>query len=55
MNPPLLPARSQADPSAWDQALYTLLVQKGNRPGSKRTVESYCRNEAGEKVWDSDH
>ncbi|HEX7491130.1 MAG TPA: hypothetical protein VF337_05455, partial [Candidatus Limnocylindrales bacterium] len=30
-------------PSAWDQALYAFLVEKGNRSGSKRTVESYSR------------
>jgi len=27
----------------WDQALYAFLVEKGNRSGSKRTVESYSR------------
>lgn len=43
MNPPLLPARSQGDPSTWDQALYAFLVEKGNRSGSRRTVESYGR------------
>jgi hypothetical protein len=26
-----------------DQALYAFLVEKGNRSGSKRTVESYSR------------
>ena len=36
---PALPAES----SAWDQALYAFLVEKGNRSGSKRTVESYSR------------
>jgi site-specific recombinase XerD len=29
--------------SQWDQALYAFLVEKGNRSGSKRTVESYSR------------
>ena len=29
--------------SAWDQALYAFLVEKGNRSGSKRTVDSYSR------------
>jgi len=36
---PALPTES----SAWDQALYAFLVEKGNRSGSKRTVESYSR------------
>jgi len=38
-----LPALTSGDPSAWDQALYGFLVEKGNRSGSKRTVESYSR------------
>jgi integrase/recombinase XerC len=38
-----LPALASGDPSAWDQALYAFLVEKGNRSGSKRTVESYGR------------
>jgi len=38
-----LPALTSGDPSAWDQALYAFLVEKGNRSGSKRTVESYGR------------
>jgi integrase/recombinase XerC len=38
-----LPALANGDPSAWDQALYAFLVEKGNRSGSKRTVESYGR------------
>ena len=29
--------------STWDQALYAFLVEKGNRSGSKRTVESYSQ------------
>lgn len=29
--------------SRWDQAPYAFLVEKGNRSGSKRTVESYGR------------
>ncbi|MGD0123001.1 MAG: tyrosine-type recombinase/integrase [Candidatus Limnocylindrales bacterium] len=38
-----LPALTSGDPSAWDQALYAFLVEKGNRSGSRRTVESYGR------------
>jgi len=38
-----LPALQSGDPSAWDQALYAFLIEKGNRSGSKRTVESYSR------------
>jgi integrase/recombinase XerC len=38
-----LPALTSGDPSAWDQALYAFLIEKGNRSGSKRTVESYGR------------
>jgi site-specific recombinase XerD len=38
-----LPALSSGDPSTWDQALYGFLVEKGNRSGSRRTVESYSR------------
>jgi integrase/recombinase XerC len=38
-----LPAIASGDPSAWDQALYAFLVEKGNRSGSRRTVESYSR------------
>jgi hypothetical protein len=37
-----LPALASGDPSAWDQALYAFLIDKGNRSGSKRTVESYA-------------
>ena len=29
-----LPALTSGDPSAWDQALYGFLVEKGNRSGS---------------------
>ena len=36
---PALPTES----SPWDQALYAFLVEKGNRSGSKRTVESHSR------------
>lgn len=42
MDQPLLPATA-GDRSAWDQALYAFLVEKGNRSGSRRTVESYGR------------
>ena len=39
---PLLPAATiGSDP--WDQALLAFLVEKGNRSGSRRTVESYGR------------
>src|SRR5450759_1292372 len=38
-----LPALASGDPSAWDQALYVFLVEKGNCSGSRRTVESYSR------------
>jgi len=38
-----LPAHAPSDPSAWDQALYAFLVEKGNRSGSQRTVQSYAR------------
>ena len=38
-----LPALASGDPSAWDEALYAFLVEKGNRSGSKRAVESYSR------------
>jgi integrase/recombinase XerC len=38
-----LPALASGDPSAWDQALYGFLIEKGNRSGSRRTVESYSR------------
>jgi len=38
-----LPALTSGDPSQWDQALYAFLVEKGNRSGSRRTVESYSR------------
>jgi len=36
---PAIPVES----NQWDQALYAFLVEKGNRSGSKRTVESYSR------------
>jgi len=38
-----LPVLASGDPSAWDQAIYAFLVEKGNRSGSRRTVESYSR------------
>jgi hypothetical protein len=38
-----LPALQSGEPSTWDQALYAFLVEKGNRSGSHRTVESYSR------------
>ncbi|MGO9207222.1 MAG: tyrosine recombinase XerC [Candidatus Limnocylindrales bacterium] len=41
-NPRLLPAASiGSDP--WDQVIYSFLVEKGNRSGSRRTVEGYGR------------
>src|SRR5687768_2240819 len=42
MDQPLLPTTA-SDHSAWDQALYAFLIEKGNRSGSRRTVESYSR------------
>jgi len=38
-----LPALTSGDPSVWGQAVYAFLVEKGNRSGSRRTVESYAR------------
>ena len=38
-----LPALQSGQPSAWDEALYAFLVAKGNRSGSRRTVEGYSR------------
>ena len=35
--------RLPADAKSWDQALYAFLVEKGNRSGSRRTVEGYGR------------
>ncbi len=43
VNPQPLPALASGDPSVWEQALYAFLVEKGNRSGSTRTVESYSR------------
>ena len=43
VTPPLLPASVSGDGSAWDQALYAFLVEKGNRSGSRRTVEGNSR------------
>ena len=43
MDPHLLPASAAGDTSGWDQALYAFLVEKGNRSGSRRTVEGYGR------------
>ena len=41
-SPRLLPAAS-GDPDPWHQALYGFLIEKGNRSGSRRTVEGYGR------------
>lgn len=41
-SPRLLPT-SASDGDPWDQALYAFLVEKGNRSGSRRTVEGYGR------------
>jgi site-specific recombinase XerD len=41
-NPRLLPA-GPSEGNQWDQALYAFLVEKGNRSGSRRTVEGYGR------------
>ena len=38
-----LPALTSGDPSAWDQALYAFLVEKGNRSGLRRTRVSAAR------------
>jgi integrase/recombinase XerC len=42
-NPRLLPATTAGDVDPWEQALYAFLVEKGNRSGSRRTVEGYGR------------
>ena len=42
MQQPLLPSIANGR-SSWDEALYAFLVEKGNRSGSRRTVESYSR------------
>ena len=41
MTTPLPAVPIEASP--WDQALYAFLVEKGNRSGSRRAVESYSR------------
>jgi integrase/recombinase XerC len=41
MHQQALPSLSSGDPSEWDSALYAFLVEKGNRSGSQRTVQSY--------------
>jgi integrase/recombinase XerC len=43
LTPQSLPTIASGDPSTWDQALYAFLIEKGNRSGSRRTVESYSR------------
>ncbi len=43
MNPQLLPVASSGDPSAWEEAIYAFLVERGNRSGSSRTVEGHAR------------
>jgi len=43
MDPRSFPALASGEPDRWDQALYAFLVEKGNRSGSARTVESYGR------------
>jgi site-specific recombinase XerD len=42
-NPRLLPAATAGDVDPWEQALYAFLIEKGNRSGSRRTVEGYGR------------
>jgi site-specific recombinase XerD len=42
-NPRLLPAGVTGSTDPWDQTLYAFLVEKGNRSGSRRTVEGYGR------------
>jgi integrase len=39
----MLPAGATGNADPWDQALYAFLVEKGNRSGSRRTVEGYGR------------
>jgi site-specific recombinase XerD len=41
-NARLLPA-DPSEGNQWDQAVYAFLVEKGNRSGSRRTVEGYSR------------
>lgn len=43
MSPTPLPALQSGSPSAWEEAIYAFLVEKGSRSGSTRTVESYAR------------
>src|SRR5262245_18170399 len=43
VNPRSFPTLATGDPGVWNQALYAFLVEKGNRSGSTRTVESYGR------------
>jgi len=45
-NPRLLPASLAGDDDPWDQTLYAFLVEKGNRSGSRRTVEG-----CGRMLW----
>ena len=40
MNPTQLPALPSGTPTAWEEAIYAFLVEKRNRSGSSRTVES---------------
>jgi site-specific recombinase XerC len=42
-SPRLLPAATTGDVDPWEQALYAFLIEKGNRSGSRRTVEGYGR------------
>jgi site-specific recombinase XerD len=42
-NPRLLPAATAGDVDPWEQTLYAFLIEKGNRSGSRRTVEGYGR------------
>jgi integrase/recombinase XerC len=41
--PRLLPAAAAGDPDPWQQTVYAFLIEKGNRSGSRRTVEGYGR------------
>ena len=43
MDPTLLPALPSGQPTAWEEAVYALLIEKRARSGSTRTVESYAR------------
>ncbi len=43
MQPLPLPALPSGSQSPWDETIYAFLIEKGNRSGSHRTVDSYSR------------